>query len=133
MRDVRNLPAHAPRATQGFNGLIPVRFEGAPDSPLQGDGKWRGVPNFEHATLCRAFGLDQARFYFDLPSSVRGTGSSSSGYGGGQRAGRRLQNGYVFMSGRDNPVGKLTICFDAERFSDRDPLSARDFEDLSRS
>ena len=122
-----------PGHTSGFSGKIPVRFDGAPNGPLEGDTKWRGVTSFEHAHLCRAFNLDQARFYFDLPSSVRGVGSMSSGYGGGQRAGRRQISGFVFMSGRNEPVGKLTICFDAERFADRDPLSSRDFEDLSRS
>lgn len=55
-----------------FNGY-PVRFEGAPGGPLEGDGKWRGVKDFEHATLCRAFGLDPVRFYFTsrAPYTVR--------------------------------------------------------------
>jgi hypothetical protein len=122
-----------PPTSQSFSGQVPVRFEGAPGGPLQGEGKWRGVRDFEHATLCRAFGLDPVRFYFDLPSSVRGVGSLSSGYGGGQRSGRRLINGYVMMSGRSDPVGKLTVCWEAERMRDGDPMSARDFQDLSRS
>jgi len=133
VRSINRLPDHAPRATQSFSGGIPVRFEGAPGGPLEGDGKWRGVKDFEHSTLCRAFGLDQARFWFDLPSSVRGVGSSMSGSAGGQRAGRRRVNGFVFMAGRDEPVAKLTICFDAERFSDGDPLDFRDFCNLERS
>lgn len=113
--------------------MIPVRFEGNPKGPLGAEGKWRGVRDFEHATLCRAFGLDQATYYFDLPSSVRGVGSMSSGYGGGQRAGRRLINGYVMQAGYDEPVAKLTICWETERFHDVDPTNARDFLDLSHS
>lgn len=122
-----------PPKTQRFSGAYPVRFDGAPGSPLEGDGKWRGCKDFEHATLCRAFNLDPNRFYFDLPSSIRGVGSSMSGVAGAQRAGRRLLNGYVMMAGRDEPVGKLTVCFDAERFSDVDPLSSSDFYNLGRS
>lgn len=124
---------HIPPKSSSFSGQVPVRFDGAPDGPLAGEGKWRGVRDFEHSTLCRAFGLDQARFYFDLPSSVRGVGSMSSGYGGGQRSGRRLINGYVMMAGRNEPVGKLTIVTDADRFKDVDPTSMRDFYDLSHS
>jgi hypothetical protein len=68
------------------------------------------------------------RFYFDLPSSCRGVGSNN-----GSARGNRVVNGFVFMAGRDEPVAKLTICFDSERFADRDPLSTRDFQDLNRS
>lgn len=120
-----------PSRTTSNHGLIPVRFEGAPNGPLVGDGKWRGVANFEHGTLCRAFGLDPVRFYFDLPSSCRGVGSAVSGYGG-QREGR-IVNGFVWMVGVDKPVGKLTICRDAERFRDVDPTNERDFFDLNHS
>jgi hypothetical protein len=119
------------RASQSFRGLIPVRLEGAPDSILTGVGQWRGIANFEHATICRAFGLDQCRFYFDLPSSCRGTGSASSGWGGGRQS--RVVNGYVMMGGRNTPVGKLTICFESEKFKDVDPSSMRDFLDLGHS
>lgn len=133
MNPFNRLPTHVPRMTSRFAGAIPVRFEGAPGGPLEGDGQWRGVRDFEHATLCRAFGLDQARFWFDLPSSVRGVGSNMSGAAGAQRHGRRRINGFVMMAGIDEPVGKLTICFEAERFADRDPLDYRDFCDLERS
>lgn len=112
-----------------FNGY-PVRFEGAPGGPLEGDGRWRGVNDFEHATLCRAFGLDPVRFYFDLPSTVRGTGSMSSGYGGNQSS---LVNGYVKMIGVYEPVGKLTIIKDGTPISDLDPRDYRDFCDLGRA
>jgi len=95
----------------------PVRFES-----LQGEAKWRSVPNFEHATLCRAFGLDQASFYFDLPSSVRGTGSNSTG-----NRGSRVINGYVMRAGQVEPFGKLTIIRDSEKFRDYDPVDKREF------
>lgn len=112
-----------------FAGKIPVRFDGAPNGPFHGEGKWRGVTDFEHATLCRAFGLSQTGFYFDLPSTVRGIGSNSGAHSGT----RRLQNGYVMMAGSDKPVGKLTIVTDADRFRDVDPMNERDFLDLGAS
>jgi hypothetical protein len=102
---------------------IPVRFES-----LEGEAKWRGVLNFEHATLCRAFGLDPATFYFDLPSSCRGIGSSMSGFGGNR--GRRIINGYVMRAGQTEPFGKLTVCFESEKFRDVDPTDKREFYKL---
>jgi hypothetical protein len=125
-------PAHVPPRTQSFSGHTPVRFEGAPGGPFEGDGKWRGCRDFEHSTLCRVFGLDPVRFYFDLPSTVRGIGPNNAG-GARVPGGRRQIGGFVMMAGRDEPVAKITICFDGERFADRDPLSQRDFFDLSRS
>lgn len=120
------------RFASGFSGRTPVRLEGAPNCILAGVGQWRGVRDFEHSTLCRAFQLDPNRFYFDLPSTVRGVGRNSTGYGGnGNR--NRLVNGYVMLHGRDEPVGKLTICFESERFRDDDPSDMRDFLDLGHS
>ncbi len=121
-----------PPRTASFSGQIPVRFEGAPGSPLEGKGLWRGVRDFEHGTLCRTFGLDPHRFFFDLPSTVRGIGPNQVGRGR-IPTGRRRINGYVMMTGRNEPVGKLSICFDAERFRDDDPGDRRDFFDLSHS
>lgn len=128
----RNLPTHVPRISQSFNGHVPVRFEGLPGGPFEGDVRWVGVPRFEHADLCRAFGLDQASYSFDLPSSVRGIGSMQQGYGGGRSA--RFQSGFVFrgMPGQSAPVAKIVICREGERFDDVDPLSRSDAEDLSR-
>ncbi|HTP98377.1 MAG TPA: hypothetical protein VMN56_03565 [Casimicrobiaceae bacterium] len=122
-----------PRRTSGFSGQIPVRLDGRPDlGPIAGMGVWRGVKDFEHATLCRVFNLDPNRFYFDLPSSVRGVGRMSAGHGGND--GRsRLINGYVFCCGIDEPVGKLTIVSSSDRFKDVDPTDPRDFLDLSHS
>jgi hypothetical protein len=121
-----------PPRSSGFSGQVPVRFEGAPGGPFDGDGRWRGVRDFEHGTLCRTFGLDPHRFYFDLPSTVRGIGPNTRG-AAMMAGGRRRIAGFVFMSGRDEPVAKLTICFDAERFSDGDPSDRRDFFNLERS
>lgn len=119
------------RARQGFAGQIPVRFEGAPGGPFQGDGRWRGVRNFEHAHLCRVFNLDPASFWFDLPSSVRGIGANQTGHGGGASA-RRI-SGFVMQAGRDEPVAKLSICIEGERFKDVDPMSSSDFFDLGHA
>lgn len=128
-----SLPSHVPPQSQRFSGQIPVRFDGAPNGPLEGDTKWRGVRDFEHGTLCRVFGLDPCRFYFDLPSSVRGVGANMSGIAGAHGSGRRRINGFVFMSGRAEPVAKLTVCFESERFRDVDPTDEREFFDLNRS
>lgn len=117
-----------PPRSKSFSGQIPVRFEGAPGSPFEGDGRWRGVRDFEHATLCRTFNLDPNRFYFDLPSSVRGIGANATGYGGGRSA-RRI-SGFVMQSGRAEPVAKLSICIDGERFKDVDPSNRQDFFNL---
>lgn len=87
--------------------------------------------NFEHAHLCQVFGLDPCTYYFDLPSSVRGIGANVTGYGGGASA-RRI-SGFVMESGRDEPVAKLSIAIDGERFKDVDPSNARDFYDLGHA
>lgn len=102
---------------------IPVRLE-----LIDGTAKWRGVADFEHATLCRAFGLDQASFYFDLPSSCRGVGSNMSGFGGNRH--NRVVNGYVMQAGRNEPFGKLTVCWESEKFKDVDPNDMREFYKL---
>ena len=120
--------------SSAFNGGHPVRLDGRTDmGPLAGQGVWRGVKDFEHGALCRVFGLDPNRFYFDLPSSVRGTGSNMSGAGGSGR-GNRIINGYVMCAGYSEPVGKLTILKDARTgLRDDDPVDARSFLDLSRT
>lgn len=111
------VPAHVNIAKNQF----PVRFE-----TLAGEAKWRGVKDFEHSTLCRAFGLDQATFYFDLPSSIRGVGSNLSGFGGNR--GNRVISGFVMRAGCNEPIGKLTIIKDAnEKFKDVDPMNKNDF------
>lgn len=124
------IPQHLRRAS-GFSGQTPVRFEGAPGTPFEGDGRWRGVKDFEHATLCRVFNLDPCSFWFDLPSSVRGVGANTVGHGGGASA-RRI-SGFVMQAGWDRPVAKLSICIGSERFKDVDPADQRDFYDLGHA
>ncbi len=82
---------------------------------------YRRVRDFEHSTLCRAMGLDQARFYFDIPSSCRGTGSNSTG----NRVGRRI-DGYVMIAGDGTPFGKLAVITESDRVRDDDPTDLRD-------
>lgn len=132
MRNAPSRAPHLPQAARGFIDCTPVCFEGAPDGPFAGEAKWRGVKNFEHATICRAFSLDPARFSFELPSSVRGIGANQQGHGGGASA--RYQSGFVFLGapGKSNPVAKLTIARDGDKFADVDPTSRRDWENLSR-
>lgn len=98
---------------------------------IDGTCKLRTVKDFEHATLCRAFGLDQANFWFDLPSSCRGTGSNMSGSGGNRS--NRIINGYVMRSGMDKPYGKLSIIREWDRIRDDNPQDMRDFYNLSRT
>lgn len=86
---------------------------------------WRPLIDLDHATLCRQFGLDPHRVYFDLPSSARGIGSVVSGAGGSGRVGRKI-DGYVFERGRDEPIGKITFATEGEKFRDDDPRDMRD-------
>lgn len=95
---------------------------------IDGRAMWRGVPDFEHATLCRIFGLDPASFYFDLPSSCRGIGSNMTGIGG-NRNGRTI-NGFIMQAGRNEPFGKLTVVLEREKFRDVDPNDKREFYKL---
>lgn len=101
--------------------LIPVRVE-----LLDGSSMWRGLPDLEHGTLCRAFGLDACSTWFDLPSTARGTGSSSVGGGASRRNG--TVSGFIFQGPKgSDPIGKLTIAFASERFRDVDPSDRREF------
>jgi hypothetical protein len=127
----RELPPNV-RFANGHTGHVPVRFNGAPDGPFAGETKFRGVPDFEHSTLCRAFELDPIRFHFDLPSIVRGIGRNATGFSHNDPRGRII-NGFVFMAGKDSPVAKLTVITDGDKMHDRDPLSRADFENLRTS
>jgi hypothetical protein len=99
-----------------------------PDGPFAGQMLWRGVRDFEHASLSRAFGLDPVRFYFDVASSARGIGSNR----GGHSDSRRQIDGFVFMSGRQEPVARLRVVRQDEKLWDGNPLSRRDAETLDR-
>lgn len=87
---------------------------------------FHGVTNFEHGTLCRAFGLDPIRFYFDLPSSCRGVGSLSSGNRGNLRI-----NGFIFMHGRSEPYAKITELRQGDKLRDFDPSDRKEWEKLT--
>lgn len=100
--------------------MIPIRLD-----LLNGETKFRGVMNLDHSTLCRAFELDQASFWFDIPQTVHANPRSFSG---------RQANGTVHRGARGNaPCGKLTIAHEGERFRDVDPSDEREFFDMSRS
>jgi hypothetical protein len=116
------------RFAAGATGTIPLRFEGAPDGPFRGENKWRGVRRIDHGELCRAFGVAEVGFHWDLPSAMRGMGVEN------RRASERttIQSGFLFMDGRDSPVAKITVIRDGEKLRDYDPTSRSDFEILSR-
>lgn len=99
-----------PRSINRIPGLIPVRIETA-----DGMVRWRGVPNLDHGTLCRAFSFDPCSTWFDLPSSARNAGSTMSGYGSGA-TGRRVIDGLVFQGPKGSPpIGKLVVAHEDER------------------
>jgi hypothetical protein len=103
----------------GFRDLIAIRC-----TTRDGSTMWRGVPDLEHSTLCRAFGLDPIRTVFDLPSTARGTGSSQVG-AGSSSSGRRLIHGFALWGGE--PIARLTWAFDGEKFRDEDPTDPKDW------
>lgn len=107
MPERRTLPGH-----------IPVRVELA-----DGTGMWRGIRDLtDHGELCRKFSLDPVATTFDLPSSARGLGRNAVG-AGGNRSGRI--SGYVLRNGE--PIGKLIVAWDTERFRDVDPSDMQEF------
>lgn len=99
---------------------IPIRLE-----LFSGETKFRSVPDLEHATICRAFELDQASFWFDIPKGV---------YADPQHFPGRRANGAIHRGPRDSaPVGKLTIAHDGEKFRDVDPFDKSEFFNMSRA
>jgi len=104
-----------------------------------GTVKWRAFADrdfaTDHATLCRAFGLDPIRAGFDLPSTARGVGSAQAD----QHRGPRLVNGYVTWPAQGaksehdrEPIGTLTYVREGERIPDVDPFDMREFFKLER-
>lgn len=78
--------------------------------------------------LYRVLRLDPHRFVFDLPSSMRGTGSTRTG-----SRGSLDQEGFVFQRGVDGkaegrPVGKVIFLNRDRRFREVDPECRDDFE-----
>lgn len=98
-----------------------------------GDVKFRALPGGVTGDMMEPFlyhvlRLDPHRFVFDLPSSMRGTGSTRSG----NRAGLD-QEGFVFRRGADGkadgrPVGKVIFMNHDRQFREGDPGDRRDFE-----
>jgi hypothetical protein len=103
----------------GAGGYL-LRFE-----TVGGSVKWRNVPNLEHGTLCRAFGLAEGHTWFDMPSTFREAGSMQQGYGGSSS---RNISGYVFQGPKgSDPIGKLYLCREDEQMRDSDPTDRDDF------
>jgi hypothetical protein len=118
------------RFARGFQGHIPLRFEGAPDGPFRGEaGKWAGVKTTEHGELCRAFGVAEVGFYWELGPGLRGM--SAENFARRCSSSARL-DGFLFQHGRNSPVAKIVLVREGERFRDFDPTSRRDWEILSR-
>jgi len=91
---------------RGARGGILVRFE-----TLDGQVRWRNLPDLEHRTLCHAGGLSEVITTFDVPRSFHG----------GSGAGNRLIEGLILQGPKGSPpVGKITICRESEKFAERD-------------
>jgi hypothetical protein len=128
-----DLPEAIRRQVRRNPNLIPLAVErfGPNGEPTGGiDVKWRAVPNVEHGTLCRAFGLDPVTHWFDVSESFRAIGSQRVG-AGRTPSGRREISGFVMRGPRGgNPVAKIWVVTEGQRFRDRDPTSRADFERL---
>lgn len=121
-----SLPDHVARAIRRNPNHIPLRLEHFSPPEV----KWRAVPDLRHATLCAAFGLDPATFWFDMPHSFRQEGSQRAGLA----STRREISGFVFRGPKGTePVAKLFLARESDRFRDRDPLSRADFERLGET
>jgi len=101
--------------------------------------KWATFPDHEratdHASLCKAFGLDVVRTSFDLPSTARGVGSAS----GRQDAGRRAVSGYILWPVKNatnendrEPIGTLHFVQEGEVIPDISHRNQSDFLNLHR-
>lgn len=118
------LPDHIARLVRRNPSLLPLRLEFF-DPP---QALWRAVPNVEHGTLCRAFGLDEASCWFDVPESFRAEGRQR--VGAGNTTSRREISGFVFRGPKGtDPIAKISFVRESDKFRDRD-LSRQDFERL---
>lgn len=101
------------------------------------DESWFRLPQeVLHGLLCKTFGLDPIRSSYDLPSTIRGVGSSMGQTG----AGPRRISGYVMWPVENpcglndrRPIGKITVASESERFREYDPRNESDFYRLDRS
>lgn len=138
-----------PRPTlSSFTGATVVRFEMADGCSYNvnddeaaarityGDLKFRGMPGSVTGDMVEPYlyaisRLDPHRFIFDLPSSMKGTGSTRVGAGATSGAGSR--EGFIFQRGKDGkadgrPVGKVIFLTYDRQFREGDPTDRRDFE-----
>lgn len=98
-----------------LKGYVMVRAE-----MRDGTAKWELLrPDVlregNHYLMCRAFGLDEIITWFDLPRSF------STVEAGGLGPGRREISGYIFQGPKGSePVGKLTVAYEGERFREED-------------
>ena len=61
------------RFARGATGMIPLRLDGAPsDGPFRGQTLFRGVRRTEPGDLCRAFGIAEVGFRWELGPGLRG-------------------------------------------------------------
>ena len=94
----------------GARGTVVVRLE-----TLDGLIKWRELKatELDHRSLCRAGGFYEGTTTFDVPKSFQG---------GSGRGNRRIDG--VIMQDRGKgpePIGKITLVEQGERFKDEDP------------
>jgi hypothetical protein len=85
-----------------------------------GDTKWKlfdqsVIRESHHGHLCRAFSFDPASTWFDLPQSWLKIDVND------KRNGGRVIEGYVFQGPKGSePIGKLTVAYETEKFRDHD-------------
>ena len=90
----------------------------------------RALRDLEHSTLCAAFSLDPCSTYFDLPSTFRGVGSSM---GIQNRNTRRDVSGFIFQGPKgSDPIGRIRMTFEGDKFGNEHMEDSRDFENLGR-
>ena len=94
--------------------MIPVRLT----TKHSQETKHRMVPNLAHGTLCRAFGLDPIRHRWDLPSTMKDASHKPESHTG------KIAEGFLVREG--DAVGKLTVCWESEKFRDWDPVTEWD-------
>lgn len=96
-----------------MNANVNIRFEGR-----DGTIEWKlfdvaVIRESHHGHLCRAFKLDPASTWFDLPASWLKIDR------GDTRNQGRVIEGFVFQGPRgSDPIGKLTVAYETEKFKD---------------
>jgi hypothetical protein len=85
--------------------MIPMRLQ-----TVDGEMKYRTVPDVEHSAICRAFNLDPVRTRIEWPR--------------GHLPGL-TQEGVVYFSGQ--PIARLFVAREGDTFRDVDPTSTQDF------